>query len=120
MKRSTLAVLSLVGGLAFVAAVLAVLTVPRLLSSESTSQRDTATGHVPRAEVERQIRANYGLPVIEKKPREVRCEDELRPRAEQPLMCEVTLEDGTTQNIAVSVTGTDGERVSYDYVLLEG
>ncbi|MBB1245255.1 DUF4333 domain-containing protein [Streptomyces durbertensis] len=120
MKRSTLAVLTIVGGLAFATAVLTVLTAPRLLSSESTSVRDAATGHVPRAEVERRIQAHYGVPVIDKKPRQVRCEDELRPRSGRPLMCEVTLDDDRTQSIAVSVTGTDGEHVSYDYVLLEG
>ncbi|MFF1747242.1 DUF4333 domain-containing protein [Streptomyces mirabilis] len=99
-----------VGGLAFVA-------VPWLLSTESTSTvGPTAT--VSRAEVEKQVRDNYAIPLAQKKPKAVRCAGGLRPYKNDTVECTVTSQGGKTQRIAVSVTKVDGNKVSYDYAVL--
>ncbi|MFF3377256.1 DUF4333 domain-containing protein [Streptomyces sp. NPDC002680] len=98
------------GGLAFLA-------VPRLLSTESTSTV-TSTGTVSRAEVEKQVRENYSLP-LQRNPKTVRCAGGLRVRHPDSVECTVTSENGKRQQIMVSVTRAKGNTVSYDYVVLE-
>ncbi|GGN33029.1 hypothetical protein GCM10012285_03790 [Streptomyces kronopolitis] len=99
-----------VAGLAFVA-------VPRLLSTESTSTMGPAAT-VSRTEVEKQVRDNYAVPPVQKKPKAVSCVGGLRPYKEDTVECTVTPQDGKTQHIAVSVTKVDGSKVSYDYAVL--
>ncbi|MFM9700464.1 DUF4333 domain-containing protein [Streptomyces europaeiscabiei] len=98
------------GGLTFVA-------VPRLLSTESTSTV-TSTGTVSRAEVEKQVRENYALPLVQRNPKTVRCAGGLRARQLGSVECTVTSENGKRQQIMVSVTKANGNRISYDYVVL--
>ncbi|WP_433920681.1 DUF4333 domain-containing protein [Streptomyces canus] len=100
-----------VGGFAFVA-------VPRLLSTESTSTVGS-TGAVSRAEVEKQVRENYSVPLIQKKPQSVSCAGGLKPRQHDSVECTVTSENGKRQQIMVSVTKAKGNSVSYDYAVLE-
>jgi hypothetical protein len=93
--------------------------VPRLLSTESTSTV-TAAKTVARAEVEKQVRDNYALPLVEDAPRSVSCLGDLdAAKPARALTCTVTFEDAKKQDIAVSVTGVDGDEVSYDYSLLQ-
>ncbi|MFJ9154855.1 DUF4333 domain-containing protein [Streptomyces sp. NPDC102270] len=98
-----------VGGFAFVA-------VPRLLSTESTSTVGS-TGAVSRAEVEKQVRENYSLP-LEEKPKSVSCAGGLKARQRDSVECTVTAENGKRQQIMVSVTKANGNSVSYDYAVL--
>ncbi|WP_327699841.1 DUF4333 domain-containing protein [Streptomyces sp. NBC_00459] len=100
-----------VGGFAFVA-------VPRLLSTESTSTAG-ATGAVSRAEVEKQVRENYSVPLIQEKPKSVSCAGGLKPRQHDSVECTVTSKNGKRQQIMVSVTKANGNGVSYDYAVLE-
>ncbi|MCX5336454.1 DUF4333 domain-containing protein [Streptomyces sp. NBC_00140] len=99
-----------VGGLAFVAA-------PRLLSTESTSTVGS-TESVSRAEVEKQVRENYSLPLVQEKPKSVSCAGGLRARQRDSVECTVTSAHGKRQQIMVSVTKADGSSISYDYVVL--
>ncbi|WP_164904856.1 DUF4333 domain-containing protein [Streptomyces cyaneus] len=99
-----------VGGLAFVA-------VPRLLSTESTSTVGSTTT-VPQAEVEKQVRENYAMPLVQRKPKAVSCAGGLKARQLDSVACTVTAKDGKKQGILVSVTKVDGSKVSYDFVLL--
>ncbi|MFE3548183.1 DUF4333 domain-containing protein [Streptomyces kronopolitis] len=99
-----------VGGLALVA-------VPRLLSTESTSTTGP-TATVSQAEVEKQVRDNYAIPPVQKKPKAVSCAGGLRPYKEDTVECTVTPQDGRTQRIEVSVTKVDGSKISYDYAVL--
>ncbi|MFE1931476.1 DUF4333 domain-containing protein [Streptomyces sp. NPDC059474] len=100
------------GGLAFVA-------VPRLLSTESTSTVGS-TATVTRAEVEKQVRENYALPLVQERPKAVSCAGGLKARQLDSVECTVTSKDGKKQDILVSVTRVDGSKVSYDYALLAG
>ena len=99
-----------VGGLAYVAA-------PRLLSTESTSAVGS-TGSVSRAEVEKQVRENYSLPLVQKTPKSVSCAGGLRPRQRDSVECTVTSGNGKQQKVMVSVTKAKGNSVSYDYAVL--
>ncbi|MFG2135097.1 DUF4333 domain-containing protein [Streptomyces sp. NPDC048751] len=99
-----------VGGLAVVAA-------PRLLSTESTSSVGS-TSTVARAEVEKQVRENYALPLVQQKPEAVSCASGLKAQLNATVDCTVTSKDGKKQHIVVSVTEVDGGEVSYDYVKL--
>ncbi|WP_330287200.1 DUF4333 domain-containing protein [Streptomyces sp. NBC_00576] len=100
---------------------LAVVAVPRLLSTESTSTVASAATNVPRTEVEKQVRENYApLPIVQGKPKAVSCAGDLKARAMANVDCTVTSEDGKKQAITVSVTKIDGSKISYDYVVLEG
>ncbi|MER6186930.1 hypothetical protein [Streptomyces sp. NPDC001652] len=78
-----------VGGLAYLATL-------RLLSTESTSAVGS-TGSVSRAEVEKQVRENYSLPLVRKTPKSVS-----RARRSQA---------------ATARTKADGHSVSYDYAV---
>ncbi|NUP17427.1 MAG: DUF4333 domain-containing protein [Streptomyces sp.] len=102
-----------VGGLALVA-------VPRLLSTESTSTVSSTATTVPRAEVEKQVRENYALPLVQEEPKAVSCAGDLKPQQNATVDCTVTSKDGKKQDIAVSVTKVDGSKISYDYVKLTG
>ncbi|MFI9169144.1 DUF4333 domain-containing protein [Streptomyces lincolnensis] len=99
-----------VGGLALVA-------VPRLLSTESTSTVGS-TATVTRAEVEKQVRENYSLPLVQQKPKAVSCAGGLKARQQDSVACTVTAKDGKKENLLVSVTKVDGSKVSYDFVVL--
>lgn len=101
-----------VGGFAFVA-------VPRLLSTESTSTV-TSTGAVSRAEVEKQVRENYSVPLIQEKPKSVSCAGGLKASKDDSVKCTVTSENGKQQKIMVSVNKANGNSLSYDYAVLEG
>ncbi|MEU0075563.1 DUF4333 domain-containing protein [Streptomyces sp. NPDC006332] len=100
-----------VGGFAFVA-------VPRLLSTESTSSVGS-TGAVSRTEVEKQVRENYSLPLVQEKPKSVSCAGGLKARQRDSVECTVMSENGKRQQIIASVTKANGNSVSYDYAVLE-
>ncbi|MER6188164.1 DUF4333 domain-containing protein [Streptomyces sp. NPDC001652] len=99
-----------VGGFAFVA-------VPRLLSTESTSTVGS-TGAVSRAEVEKQVRENYSVPLIQEKPKSVSCAGGLKAWQNDSVECTVASGNGKQQKIMVSVTKAKGNSVSYDYAVL--
>lgn len=110
-------VVSLTAATAVAVGGLAVVAVPRLLSTESTSTVG-ATATVARTEVEKQVREHYALPLVQETPRAVSCAGGLKARQRATVDCAVTPKDGKKQHIAVSVTKAEGNEVSYDYVML--
>ncbi|GEB47659.1 MULTISPECIES: DUF4333 domain-containing protein [Streptomyces] len=101
------------------AAVLAVGAVGawNILDNSSVATVDQADGKVPRAEVEKQAKENFARP-WEDAPESVSCPDGLRPKKYDTVRCQAVFK-GERKPMLVSVTKVRGDKVNFDYGVLE-
>ncbi|WP_016906480.1 DUF4333 domain-containing protein [Streptomyces xiaopingdaonensis] len=74
---------------------------------------------VPRAEVEQKAKENFARPFIEEAPKSVSCPRGLRAEEFDTVKCKAEFEDGT-KSMLISTTEVKGDRVVFDYGVLEG
>jgi hypothetical protein len=103
-----------------VAAVLAVGAVWawNLLDNSSVATASGADHMVPRTEVEKLAKENYARPLIDQAPQSVSCPRGLRAKMDDTVRCTAVFK-GVRKTMAISVTGVNGDRVSFDYGLLK-
>ncbi|MFF5307944.1 DUF4333 domain-containing protein [Streptomyces massasporeus] len=87
-------------------------------AEEAPRTSSGTTTRITGAEVEKQVRENYSLPLVQQKPKAVSCAGGLKARQGDSVACTVTAQNEKKQDILVSVTEVDGSKVSYDFVLL--
>ncbi|GAA2060940.1 hypothetical protein GCM10009801_02900 [Streptomyces albiaxialis] len=86
----------------------------RVLDNTSTATARGEDRTVPRAEVERKAKDNFARPLIEEAPDKVSCPRGLRAKQYDHVRCDATF-DGERKTLIISVTGVDGDRVTFDY-----
>ncbi|MGW8374912.1 DUF4333 domain-containing protein [Streptomyces sp. ODS28] len=110
MKRIVIALAA-----AVVLAVCAV-TAWNVLDNESVAETD-GRGMVPSAEVARLAQQNFARP-WEDAPESVSCPRGLRPAKFDHVTCQAVF-GGERKPMIISVTGVHGDRVSFDYGVVE-
>ena len=79
----------------------------------------SGAGHVvPRTEVERLAKENYGIPFVQAGPQSVSCPSGLPAKMDYTVKCTAVFK-GETKTMLISVTGVSGDRVSFDYGVLK-
>ncbi|MFG2936712.1 DUF4333 domain-containing protein [Streptomyces sp. NPDC048282] len=100
------------------AAVLAggVVTAWNLFDNSSVATADGADHTVSRTVVEQLAKENYGIPFVQDGPQSVSCPSGLRAKMDYTVTCTAVFK-GETKTMLISVTGVNGDRVSFDYGL---
>ncbi|MDH6221540.1 DUF4333 domain-containing protein [Streptomyces pseudovenezuelae] len=101
-----------------VAAVLAggVVTAWNVFDNSSVATAGGADHTVPRTQVEKLARENYGIPFVQDGPRSVTCPSGLHAKVDDTVACTAVFK-GEKKTMLISVTGVHGDRVSFDYGL---
>lgn len=103
-----------------VAAALAVgvVTAWNLLDNTSVATAEGPDPMVPREEVEKQAKENFARPIIEQAPESVSCPRGLRPQRGDTIRCTAVF-GGERKPMLISVVEVRGDRVKFDYGVLE-
>ncbi|MET7684554.1 DUF4333 domain-containing protein [Streptomyces sp. NPDC005423] len=103
-----------------VAVVLAagVVTAWNVFDNSSVATAGGADHTVSRADVEKLAKENYGIPFVQDGPQSVSCPGGLQAKVDYTVTCTAVFK-GQTKTMLISVTGVDGDRVSFDYGLSE-
>lgn len=112
MKRFAIVAVVAVAGIVAV-----VVLVGSMLSTASTSTRDSATKSVAGAEVAKQLQANYATrfgAVFGQAPESVSCAKDLPSTMGANVECTAVVK-GSAKKLEVAVTGLDGDDVTYDF-----
>ncbi|WP_406475132.1 DUF4333 domain-containing protein [Streptomyces sp. NBC_01615] len=100
------------------AAVLAgvVVTAWNVFDNSSVATAGGADHTVSRTKVEKLAKDNYGIPFVQDGPQSVSCPSGLHAKMYDTVKCTAVFK-GEKKTMLISVTGVNGDRVSFDYGL---
>ncbi|MYS21134.1 protein of unknown function [Streptomyces sp. DvalAA-14] len=103
-----------------VAAVLAggIVVAWNIMDNSSVATASGADHTVPRSEVEKLAKENFGIPFVQGGPQSVSCPRGLHAKVEDTVSCTAVFK-GRSRTMLISVTGVKGDRVSFDYGVLK-